>query len=105
MRSRTSGVPEVIVGGGVVFAQALQDLLVVHEAVERAQEEDVERQVACLLQLKVATQRLQSPRAPARPLQLQQSLRVLLKVACHQLGQRERERKKKKESAFKSKPR
>lgn len=94
--ARTSGVPEVFVGRGVVFAEALQDQLVVHEAVQRAQEEDVEWQVADLLQLKVTAQRLQPPRAPARPLQLQQGLGLLLQVTSHQLGPKQREREKEK---------
>lgn len=46
---------------GVVLAEPLQDLLVVHEAVQRPQQEDVERQVAGLLQLKVPAEGLQVP--------------------------------------------
>lgn len=73
----TSAVPEVHVAGWVVLAQALQDLLVVHEPVQRAQEEGVERQVAHLLQLKVSAQVLQPPRAPDAGLQGLQRLAVL----------------------------
>lgn len=63
--------------GWVVLAQPLQDLLVVDEAVQRPQDEDVERNVADLLQLKVPAQGLQPAGRPARLLQLQQQLRLL----------------------------
>lgn len=70
----TSAVPEVHVRGRVVFAQPLQDLLVVDEAVQGPQDEDVQRDVADLLQLKVPAQTLQPAGRPARLLQLQQHL-------------------------------
>lgn len=76
----TSAVPEVHVRGRVVFAQPLQDLLVVDEAVQRPQDEDVERDVADLLQLKVPAQGLQPAGRPARLLQLQQHLRLLVQA-------------------------
>lgn len=60
-RSGTSAVPEVVVGGRVVLAQPLQDQLVVQQAVERPQEEDVEGKVANPLLLKVSTQSLHLP--------------------------------------------
>lgn len=41
-----------------MLAQPLQDLLVVHEPVQRAQEEGVEGQVAHLLQLEVSAEML-----------------------------------------------
>lgn len=76
----TSAVPEVGLVGWVVLAQPLQDLLVVHEPVQRAQEEGVERQVAHLLQLEVSAQVLQPPGAPDAGLQRLQSLAVLPQV-------------------------
>lgn len=76
----TSAVPEVGLVGRVVLAQPLQDLLVVHEAVQRAQEEGVERQVAHLLQLEVSAQVLQPPGAPDAGLQRLQSLAMLPQV-------------------------
>lgn len=79
--SLTAAVPEVCVAGRVVLAQALQDLLVVHEPVQRAQEEGVERQVAHLLQLEVSAQALQPPRAPDARLQRLQSFTVLPQVS------------------------
>ena len=85
MPSLTSAVSEVGVRGGVVFAQALQDLLVVQQPVQRAQQEDGEGHVAHLLELKVSAQPLQLPRGPARLLQLQQHLRLLLQVSGHLL--------------------
>lgn len=81
----TAAVPEVHVAGRVVLAQALQDLLVVHEPVQRAQEEGVERQVAHLLQLKVPAQVLQPPRAPDAGLQGLQRLAVLPQVGSQLL--------------------
>ena len=48
-----------------------------HEPVQRAQEEGVERQVAHLLQLEVSAQALQPPGAPDAGLQRLQSLAVL----------------------------
>ena len=71
--------------GWVVFAEALQDLLVMHEAVQGPEDEHVEGDVAHLLQLKVPDQHLQAPGAPARLLQLHQGLRVLLEVGCQWL--------------------
>lgn len=81
----TSAVPEVAVAGWVVFAQSLQDLLVVHEPVQRAQEEGVERQVAHLLQLEVSAQALQPPGAPDAGLQRLQRLAVLPQVSSQLL--------------------
>lgn len=72
--------------GWVVLAQPLQHLLVVHEPVQRAQEEGVERQVAHLLQLEVSAQVLQPPRAPDAGLQRLQSLAVLPQVGSQVLG-------------------
>lgn len=63
---RTSAVPEIHVGRWVMFAQALQDLLVVDEAMQRPQDEDVQRDVADLLQLKVPDQAFQAGARPAR---------------------------------------
>jgi len=60
----TSAVPEVLVGGGVVLAEPLQDEFVVQQAVERAEEEDVERQVANPLLLKVSAHGLGLPTGP-----------------------------------------
>lgn len=76
----TSAVPEVHVRGLVVFAQPLQDLLVVEEAVQGPQDEDVQRDVADLLQLKVPAETLQPAGRPARLLQLQQHLRLLVQA-------------------------
>lgn len=53
-----------------MFAQALQDLLVVDEAMQRPQDEDIQRDVANLLQLKVPAEALQAGAGPARLLQL-----------------------------------
>lgn len=58
----TSAVPEVHMSRRVVFAQALQDLLVVDEAVQRTQDEDVQGDVADLLQLKIPAETLQPAR-------------------------------------------
>lgn len=55
----TSAVPEIYMSRWVVFAQALQDLLVVDEAVQRPQNEDIQGDVADLLQLKVPEENLQ----------------------------------------------
>ena len=55
-------------------AQAAQQQAVVAQALQRLQQEGVERQVADLLQLEVAAQRLQPPQAPAGRLQLRQDL-------------------------------
>lgn len=65
----------------MVLAQALQHLLVVHEPVQGAQQEGVERQVAHLLQLEVSAQVLQPPGAPQAGLQRLQSLAVLPQVS------------------------
>lgn len=81
----TSAVPEVCVAGWVVLAQPLQDLLVVHEPVQRAQEEGVERQVAHLLQLEVSAEELQAPGAPDGVLQRLQRLAMLPEVRCQVL--------------------
>lgn len=45
-----------------MFAQALQDLLVVDEAVQRPQDEDVQGDVADLLQLKIPAETLEPAR-------------------------------------------
>lgn len=84
----TSAVPEVCLVGRVVLAQPLQDLLVVHEPVQRAQEEGVERQVAHLLQLEVSAQVLQPPGAPDAGLQRLQGLAVLPQVRSQWLSGR-----------------
>lgn len=60
-----------------MLAQPLQDLLVVHEPVQRAQEEGVEGQVAHLLQLEVSAEMLQPPGALDGGLQGLQGLAVL----------------------------
>lgn len=69
----------------MVLAQTLQDLLVVHEPVQGAQEEGVERQVAHLLQLEVSAQVLQPPGAPDAGLQRLQGLAVLPQVSSQLL--------------------
>lgn len=74
----TSAVPEVHVSSWVVFAQTLQDLLVVSEAVQRPQDEDIEGDVADLLQLKVPAETLQLTGRPARLLQLHQNFGLLM---------------------------
>lgn len=66
----TSAVPEIHMSCWVVFAQALQDLLVVDESMQRPQDEDIQRDVANLLQLKVPAEVLQAGTRPARLLQL-----------------------------------
>lgn len=83
--SLTSAVPEVGVARWVVLAQPLQDLLVVHEPVQGAQQEGVERQVAHLLQLEVSAQVLQPPGAPDAGLQRLQSLPMLPQVSSQLL--------------------
>lgn len=45
-----------------MFAQALEDLLVVDEAVQRPQDEDVQGDVADFLQLKIPAETLQPAR-------------------------------------------
>lgn len=60
----TSAVPEVVVGGRVVLAEPLQDEFVVQQAVERPEEEDVERQVANPLLLEVPAQSFNLPTRP-----------------------------------------
>lgn len=79
----TSAVPEIHMSCRVVFAQALQDLLVVTEAVQRPQDEDIEGDVAHLLQLKVPAETLQPVGPPGCLLQLQQHFRLLMQV-CSQ---------------------
>lgn len=64
----------------MVLAEPLQDLLVVHEPVQRAQQEAVERQVAHLLQLEVPAEVLQPPGAADGGLQGLQGLAVLPQV-------------------------
>lgn len=76
----TSAVPEVSVARRVVLAEPLQDLLVVHEPVQRAQEEGVEWQVTHLLQLKVSAEMLQPPGALDGRLQCLQGFTVLPQV-------------------------
>lgn len=78
----TSAVPEIHVSSWVVFAQALQDLLVVDEAVQRPQNEDIQGDVADLLQLKVPAETLQLARRPARLLDLQQNFRLFMQIRC-----------------------
>lgn len=75
-------------------AQAAQQQAVVAQALQRLQQEGVERQVADLLQLEVAAQRLQPPQAPAGRLQLRQDLVQPLEVAGERLraGWAERQR-------------
>lgn len=68
-----------------MFAQALQDLLVVNEAVQRPQDEDIEGDVTDLLQLKVPAETLQLTGCPACLLQLQQNFRLLVQVCCQRL--------------------
>lgn len=68
-----------------MLAEPLQHLLVVHEAVQRAQQEGVEGQVADLLQLKVPAEVLQPPGAPDAGLQHLQRLAVLPEVSCKRL--------------------
>jgi hypothetical protein len=79
-RIPTSAVPEVGVVWWVVLAQPLQDMLIVHEPVQRAQEEGVERQVTHLLQLEVSAEMFQPPRALDGGLQGLQGLTVLPQV-------------------------
>lgn len=55
----------------IMFTQPLQDLFVMHEAMQRSQEDDVERQIANLLELKVSTQNLQLAGGATRLLKLQ----------------------------------
>ncbi len=81
----TSTVPEIHMSSWVVFAQALQDLLVVDEAVQRPQNKDIEGDVADLLQLKVPAETLQPAGRPARLLQLQQKIWLLMQVCCQGL--------------------
>lgn len=68
-----------------MFAQALQDLLVVNEAVQRPQNKDVEGNVADLLQLEVSAETLQPSGRLARLLKLQQDFRLLTQVCCQGL--------------------
>lgn len=76
----TSAVPEIHMSCWVVFAQALQNLLVVDEAMQRPQDEDIQRDVANLLQLKVPAEVLQAGARPARLLQLEQSFRLFVQA-------------------------
>ncbi len=71
-----------------MFAQALQDLLVVDEAVQRPQNEDIQRDVADLLQLKLPAETLKLAGRPACLLQLQQNFRLLMQVCCQGLETR-----------------
>lgn len=81
----TPAVPEVHMCSWVVFAQALQDLLVVSEAVERSKDKDVQGDIADLLQLKLSAQTLQTTGGLTRLLQLQQNFRLLVQVCCQGL--------------------
>lgn len=63
-----------------MLAEPFQDLLVVHEPVQRAQEEGVEWQVTHLLQLEVSAEMLQPPGALDRRLQGLQGFAVLPQV-------------------------
>lgn len=72
-------------GCQVVFAQALQDLLVVKEAMKRPQDEDVERDVADLLQLELPAQTLQPAGRPASLFHLHQDVALLVQVCCQRL--------------------
>lgn len=69
----------------VVFAQALQDLFVVDEAVQRPQDEDIQGDVADLLKLKLPAETLQPAGRPTRLLQLQQDFRLLVQACCQGL--------------------
>lgn len=68
-----------------MFAQTLQDLLVVNEAVQRPQDEDSEGDVTDLLQLEVSAEGLQPPGRFARLVELQQDFRLLAQVGCQGL--------------------
>lgn len=67
-------------------AQALQDQLVVHEALDGLEQEGVEGQVAHLLQLELFVNRLQLLQPLGGLLQLRQHLVVFLEVAGELLG-------------------
>lgn len=71
--------------GWVMLAQALQDLLVVNETVERSQDEDVQWDVAHFLQLEVSAQILHPTGRLARLLQLKKDLGLLVHVCCQRL--------------------
>lgn len=86
-RVLTSAVPKVSVVRRVVLAEPFQDLLVVHEPVQRAQEEGVEWQVTHLLQLEVSAEMLQPPGALDGRLQRLQGFAVLPQVGCQVLGE------------------
>lgn len=68
-----------------MFAQTLQNMFVVDEAMQRPQDEDIQRDVADLLQLKVPAQALQAGARSARLLQLQQSFRLFVQAHCQRL--------------------
>lgn len=78
MHCGTSAVPEVHMSSWVVFTQALQDLLVVSEAVQGPQDEDVKGDVTDLLQFKLPAETFQLAGRPARLLQLHQNFRLLV---------------------------
>lgn len=82
----TSAVPEIHMSSWVVLAQALQDLLIVDEAVQRPQDEDIQGDVADFLQLKLPAETLQPAGRPARLLQLQQGFRLLVQTRRQGLG-------------------
>lgn len=69
----------------VVFAQTLQELLVVNETVQRPQNEDREGNVTNFLQLKVPAETLQLAGRPACLFQLQQNFRLFVQVCCQGL--------------------
>lgn len=68
-----------------MFTEALEDLFVMNEAVQGPQNEDVEGDVADLLQLEIPAQSLQPAGRLARLLQLQQDFRLLIQVCCQGL--------------------
>lgn len=84
-RILTSAVPKVSVARRMVLAQPLQDLFVVHEPVQRAEEKGVEWQVTHFLQLEVSAEMFQPPGALDGVLQGLQGLAVLPQVGCQVL--------------------
>lgn len=75
--SCTPAVPEVIMGGGVVLAEPLEDEFVVQQAVEGPEEEHIEGQVANSLLLKVSTQSLHLPVGPG---EMSRAFKLCLKL-------------------------
>ena len=91
-RSLTAAVSAVLVPVGVpaipgvwALAQAAQQPAVVPQALQRLQQEGVERQVADLLEFKVPAQRVQPPQAPAGRVQPRQDLVQPLEVVGQRL--------------------